>query len=388
MKLLVLTSSWPRFDGDYAGHFVREWVEAVGFPATVLVPEAGRKDAPHAPVSSPAPASAPAPAPAPAEDFSAKAQRSKDARNETSSLGASAPLRQIPAPAIPRIEIVRVPYARDPRLFYGGGVLANLRRNPFAATQIPRAFHALFDAARTHARNADVVVSHWLLPAGVVGAAIARLARRPHVAVSHGSDRWLVDAIPFLGPRILARAAHIPMGVPVAAPSPPASTFSRVAFVGRLEREKGLDVLGRAMDHLPWLKVTVAGRGSVRPPARAHCLGAVPTHEVARVLAAHDGCVLPSRREGAPRVLLEAMMVGRPIVASNVGRIPDIARDGHEALLVPPDSPRALANALTRLRDDSALRSRLSAAAHRRALDFAWPRIAAAYRRIILDAVL
>jgi glycosyltransferase involved in cell wall biosynthesis len=176
------------------------------------------------------------------------------------------------------------------------------------------------------------------------------------------------------------------MGVPAAAASPPPPTFSRVAFVGRLEREKGLDVLARAMPLVPWLKVTVAGHGSVAAPAGTRALGVIPTEQVPALLASHDGCVIPSRREGAPRALLEAMMVGRPIVATRVGRIPEIARDEREALLVPPECPRALADAFTRLREDTALCARLSAAAHERALDFAWPRIATAYRRIILDA--
>jgi len=77
--------------------------------------------------------------------------------------------------------------------------------------------------------------------------------------------------------------------------------------------------------------------------------------------AAHIA-VLPSRREGLPKSLLEAAAMGRPLVATDVPGCREIARDGVNALLVPTDDSSALAAALERLADDAELRRRFGAA--------------------------
>jgi glycosyltransferase involved in cell wall biosynthesis len=71
--------------------------------------------------------------------------------------------------------------------------------------------------------------------------------------------------------------------------------------------------------------------------------------------------VVPSRSEGTPRVLVEARSFGCPVVATRVGGIPTSVEDGVDGLLVPPDDPGALADALARLADDGELRARLVA---------------------------
>ena len=77
--------------------------------------------------------------------------------------------------------------------------------------------------------------------------------------------------------------------------------------------------------------------------------------------AAHIA-VLPSRREGLPKSLLEAAACGRPIVATDVPGCREIARAGVNALLVPPDDPVALADAIDTLAQDAAMRARFGAA--------------------------
>jgi glycosyltransferase involved in cell wall biosynthesis len=78
-------------------------------------------------------------------------------------------------------------------------------------------------------------------------------------------------------------------------------------------------------------------------------------------LSVMDVFAFPSRHEGLGSTLLDAMEYGVPIVASDVGGIPDIVRDGSTGLLVPPDRPRDLAAAIRRLHDDAELRHRLAA---------------------------
>jgi glycosyltransferase involved in cell wall biosynthesis len=89
-----------------------------------------------------------------------------------------------------------------------------------------------------------------------------------------------------------------------------------------------------------------------------------------RLMAAADVFVLPSEHEGFPIALLEAMALGRAVVATNVDGIPEAARDGVDAVLVGPRNPDALAAAIVTLLEDPLLRDRLGFAARRRAATF------------------
>jgi len=83
-------------------------------------------------------------------------------------------------------------------------------------------------------------------------------------------------------------------------------------------------------------------------------------------MAATDVVVCPSRFEGLPRALLEAMGLGRAVVGTAVDGIAELIRDGVDGLLVPARDPEALAGAIARLVADPALRARLGDAAARR----------------------
>jgi glycosyltransferase involved in cell wall biosynthesis len=83
-------------------------------------------------------------------------------------------------------------------------------------------------------------------------------------------------------------------------------------------------------------------------------------------LVAHaDAVLIPSRHEGLPYVLLEAMMLGVPVVASRIGGLAEVLRDGETGLLVPVGSPEALCRAVASLLDDADLRRQLAGAASR-----------------------
>jgi glycosyltransferase involved in cell wall biosynthesis len=141
----------------------------------------------------------------------------------------------------------------------------------------------------------------------------------------------------------------------------------RALFVGVLERYKGIDVLLRAWQHVGVGALRVVGDGSLRElVAESHKVEWTPSlepAEVARALDASWCLVLPSRSEGMGRVLVEASCRGRPVVGSRVGSIPDLVRNGENGLLVPPDDPHALADALRRVLGDRALAERLGAGA-------------------------
>jgi glycosyltransferase involved in cell wall biosynthesis len=155
-----------------------------------------------------------------------------------------------------------------------------------------------------------------------------------------------------------------------------------VAAIGRLSREKGQDVLieafARAAGELPELALAIAGDGpddtKLRERARALGLGERVKflgHQphVARVYAASDIVVLPSRSEGMPNALLEAMCLGRAVVSTNVGGVSEVATDGDTAWIVPSENPDALAMALLHAARDPRERARRAenARAHVRA---------------------
>jgi glycosyltransferase involved in cell wall biosynthesis len=90
----------------------------------------------------------------------------------------------------------------------------------------------------------------------------------------------------------------------------------------------------------------------------------------AETLAALDIFVLPSRSEGFGRANLEAMAAGLPVVSTDVGGIPEVVIDGETGLLVPPNRPRALAEAIVTLANNQTLRGKMGAAGRKRAEDF------------------
>lgn len=194
-------------------------------------------------------------------------------------------------------------------------------------------------------------------------------------------------------------AQIVPLGVDLGRfrprSAPPSERFA-IGFVGRLEEHKGVRDLVAAADLLG-SRLVVVGDGSLRPwleseaARRARRIELAPwaSHdELPSLLARMHALVLPSReivqrnlpwvgvplREQFGRVLLEAMASGVPVVASRVGEIPHVV--GSSGLLVPPNDPAALADALGKVRDRPDLASRLARAGIARAADFAWDRIA------------
>jgi glycosyltransferase involved in cell wall biosynthesis len=94
--------------------------------------------------------------------------------------------------------------------------------------------------------------------------------------------------------------------------------------------------------------------------------------------------VLPSRSEGMPNALIEAMSYGVPVIVSNASPGPlDLVKDGETGLVVPVDDPLALANAITSLGNDGALRKRLGEAGHQRVAEYNLANIMSLWDRII-----
>jgi glycosyltransferase involved in cell wall biosynthesis len=158
----------------------------------------------------------------------------------------------------------------------------------------------------------------------------------------------------------------------------------RVLFVGRLVPEKGPDVLIDAAEALyaqgiP-VELSIAGGGVLaealerkaqNSPAAdtIRLLGPVGQDDIRDWYAWADVFCLPSFAEGVPVVLMEAMSMELPVVSTPIAGIPELIRDGESGILVPPGRVEELAQALSRLSRDPALRRDMGAAGRRRVLE-------------------
>ncbi len=150
-----------------------------------------------------------------------------------------------------------------------------------------------------------------------------------------------------------------------------------VGFVGRLAAQKDPVNLLMAFGILAHGTLIMVGDGPLRRRiegvVRQNALGdrvrlMGSRENIPELLAEWDIFVLPSRWEGLPLVIIEAMMAGLPVVATRVGGVGELVEDGVTGLLVPPADPQALADALQRLLADPGLRRRMGAAGRDRAL--------------------
>ncbi len=192
------------------------------------------------------------------------------------------------------------------------------------------------------------------------------------VAVGEASARRIEDFYALGRGSVLSIPNYVPDPGPpspaVSAPTAdPADGPLRLVAVGRLDAVKGHDVLLSALDDVPGTTLTVLGEGALRPELERLVvdLGLADrvrlpgwSEDVAAELSSYDALVLPSRSEGWPLIVVEAMLAGLPVVATPVGSVPEAVRED-TGLLVPKDDIGALADALRRLRDDRDLARRL-----------------------------
>jgi glycosyltransferase involved in cell wall biosynthesis len=260
----------------------------------------------------------------------------------------------------------------------------------------------LISAARTCIREgrawgAEALLVNWVLPTGPAALAAVRRLGIPLYVWAHGSDLevyaqggrlWRTAARAVLGAarhvfavsrsleekaRALgaARVTRLPMGVSDAFKAPGAAAARRgpftVTFCGDLIASKGLRELCAAKRLLGGgrpARWVCAGDGPLRPMlARAgfEVRPGLAAPEVAGLLDESHVLALPSRSEGTPLVVLEALCRGVPVAASAVGGIPDVIADEGEGLLLrPPARGRALAAAIARLYDDAPFREALA----------------------------
>jgi glycosyltransferase involved in cell wall biosynthesis len=189
--------------------------------------------------------------------------------------------------------------------------------------------------------------------------ALARpILRRARLVIA--ASTFLAEQAAELGAR---EVRVIPSGVDVPRDVAEPADPPEVLYAGRLSAEKGIRELVEAT---AGMKLVVAGDGPLRDEVPG-ALGFVPHDELLDLYARASVVACPSHREGFGVVCAEAMAHGRPVVAGAVGGLLDLVVDGQTGLLVPPRDSAALRAALERLLADGALRRRLGVAGRDRA---------------------
>ena len=293
------------------------------------------------------------------------------------------------------------------------GALPNIVLSPSAVFRIRRLLEReQFDVVHVH---------EPMTPA--IGVATLAMAQMPLVATFHASGDlgWLKGAIPlwgFLAERLDHRIAVsegaaasarrylpgeyevIPNGVALPDHADPAKRVDNVVFVGRHERRKGLQVLLRAWPEVhrrTGARLRVLGADPLQvgllmarlrvPDDGIDALGFVQEEERTRELLAAKAFVAPSLGgESFGMVITEAFACATPVVASDISGYRDVMTP-QTGLLVPPDDPHALTDAVVGLLEDETRRRELAAGARARARAYSWDdigaRLLAVYERLV-----
>lgn len=265
-------------------------------------------------------------------------------------------------------------------------------------------------------------------PNGVFALAIGRRFRLPLIVTSHGETvaddhavfsrsallrfalrRALAVAAAVTAPSQFViddlRASHgliggivVPNGVVLETPdaTEDAPNGRYLLGVGRLGHMKGFDLLIDAFAGAELardIRLVIAGDGPERDRLqmaaeqlglgdRVEFTGRLDAAAVAGAMSAALAVVVPSRMEAFGIVALEAWRSGAPLVMTNRGGAPEFVRDGVDAILVDPEDPVALGDALRRVSTDERFRVQLAAAGRARVGEFTWVRVARAYEEL------
>jgi len=200
-----------------------------------------------------------------------------------------------------------------------------------------------------------------------------------------------------LVPEIAAYSSVVYNGleVPSVTPAPLPFHPPRLLCLGRLAEEKGFDLAVKAFasltDRFPNARLVIAGDGPLRSPLENQAtelglersvefVGWVTPENVSELLNAATIVIMPSHREGLPSVALEAALMGRPVVATRVGGLPEIVVHQKTGLLVDDATPEAFAAAIRLLLEQPQTATAFGHAARRRAQElFSFERYVDAY---------
>jgi len=397
LRICVVTSSYPRFQGDAVGAFVHEMcvnLQRMGDKVVVV--------APHGP---------------------------------------SIPRRAV----IDGVNIYRFPYGiteRQQNIAYSYGIFENVRRAPWIAAEIPLFLHGCVSTCLnlSNLYEFDIFFAQWAIPQGLACVASKGTLRTPIAVLCHGSDVFLArnpllrlgvaytlnnsdlvlansrataSRIVEIGVR---RRTHVLyMGVDLSrfkskrlsVELESADRIKSLLFVGRLTERKGIAHLIHAMKTIAAevdCKLHVVGDGPLKEKLESYCahnqlskrvvfLGNLSSTELLDQYSSSDLFVFPSvttrtgETEGLGVAALEAMASGKAVVAGDAGGIPELVKNGVNGLVVNASDEKELSRAVIRLLRDDELRQRMGAQSSRIAANYSWSIVARRIHDLLADTV-
>jgi len=408
IKLLVLTSSFPRFIGDHAGIFVYELANTLSKNKI---------------------------------DILILAPLFYDQRCTNTLLSEK----------INKLEVHRFKYfypAKYQKLYRDGGFIYNLKTNYLAKIQLPLfLFFQLYNAFKLVIfNNPDIIHSHWILPQGLVGAIIYKILKKPHILTVHAGDVFALANMPigkFFAIFVVKNSSKIfvvsnyvsqilcamlpdntiqeyndklmilPMGVDVKLYQSNQTIKKKnlykrknttILFIGRLNDKKGIIYLIQSMLELKHisehLSLLICGDGPLKQELESFTeknklkgivkfKGFITEDEKIHYMILADILVVPSiitdsgETEGMPVVILEGMAAGKAIIASNVSGASDVIQDGYNGLLVEQKNPRQLAEKIMLIINNPEFRENIEINALKSSMKFDWSNISHQYEVII-----
>jgi glycosyltransferase involved in cell wall biosynthesis len=258
----------------------------------------------------------------------------------------------------------------------------------------------------------DLIHAHYALPQGLLGVLLRKMVRKPLVITIHGSDLTVLGRNPFTRPLIAVvlknadmvisvsdylRKEALELGIPpdkikTIPGGAPEIVLKKegqkdsITYIGSLVRQKGVDILIEAFREVkkafPAVKLRIVGNGVERKRLERQAESIEDIYflgsrdDLSEVLEKSLLLVLPSREEGFGLVLLEAMAAGIPIVATNVGGIPEIVEDQVSGILVEKENPKELASGILAVLENGMLRQKLIRGGRKVARRYSWENMA------------
>jgi glycosyltransferase involved in cell wall biosynthesis len=365
MVISFLTTSFPRYDGDFAGSFIHKYVLELGkLGAKIEVVAPDDQDA-------------------------------------------------CPLTLPPEINLTRFKYfipRSSQSIAYGTGIPNRFQQNRWSIFQVPFLISAFFVATLRSTRKSDLLHAFWS-PAAIISIVVSLIKSRPVVVTLWGSDISVLK-IPILSHifRVILSKANIiicenehfktqlvqlnfpdekiivlPNGIDFEQFKPRDKLSARtnlklpedriiILSVGSLTKNKGHKYLIHAFSELAHkndrIHLYIVGGGDehealkyeidrLKLNGKVDLIGETPNETIAIWLNAADIFVLPSLQEGTPNSLLEAMATGLPPIASAAGGIPEIIEDEKNGFLVTPANSNEIKEKLSHLLESSELRDQL-----------------------------
>lgn len=338
------------------------------------------------------------------------------------------------------VHVHRFRYApeRLETLAFDGGIAANLKRSRWKYLLLQGFLLGMFFRALQvgRARDIHLIHAHWMIPTGLVGAALKELLPGDNrlLVTAHGGDvhglrgkifaslrRWVVgeaDRVCVVGSHLKSTANKeqwpsenmviAPMGVDLQSqftPANPRKPGKTLVFAGRLVPKKGVPHLLEAMklllSQVPDAHLLIAGHGPLEEVLHARCrslgldqhvsfLGRYTLPQLPEIFRQGDVAVLPfatadnGDQEGLGLTVIEAMGCGLPVVAGDVPAAHDMIEHEQTGLLVDPCDHQALSEAISELLQNPQYAAKLAARAREHAFkNFDWSASADTYTRLL-----